>query len=86
MVKKRKNKKILPLWVLIPIFLFGWYLFFISSIALFSFIINLINFPTGFTLFIFPIVCAFWFMTLLISLFFANQINIKLKELKIIKK
>jgi len=86
MVRKKKNKKILPLWISIPLFLYSWFLFFVISINSFSFLIKLINYPTAFTLFIFPILCAGWFVVLLSSLFFANQINKNLKQLKIIKK
>lgn len=86
MVKKKKNKQSFPLLFSIPLFLYSWMLFFVVSFNLFSFLIKLINYPTAFTLFIFPIVCAFWFIILLVSLFFASEINKRLKQLKIIKK
>jgi len=85
MVKKKKNKIIIPLWFSIPIFLFSWYVLFIHSFILFNSLIDIIKFPTAFTLFMFPIEVAVWFIILLFTLFFANQINRKLK-LKIIKK
>jgi len=86
MVRNKKNKKIMSLWISIPLFLYSWSLFLIASFKLSNLLIYLIKFPMAFGLFIFPILFAMDFLILLFSLFFASQISEKLKQLKIIKK
>ena len=79
---EKKEGRVLPLCLSIPLFLCLWYIFICLSFSFSISLIHLINSPTAFGLFLLPIAFAVCFIFGFLTFISASQISRRLKQLK----